>query len=58
VTISSSIAPALKPQRLRLLDLRQRLHLAQHIGRHLAVDLDQRVGARRITADMRYRLVM
>ena len=35
---------SLKHQRLDLLHLRQRLHLGQEIGRHRAVDLDQRDG--------------
>ena len=41
-------------QRLGLLDLRQRLHLGEHVGRHRAVDLDQRdgVAARLVAAEM------
>jgi hypothetical protein len=34
----------LKLQRLGLLDLRQCLHLRKHLGRHRAIDLDQRDG--------------
>ena len=39
---------------LRLLHLRQRPHLGQHLGRQLAVDLDQRdgVAARRLAAEV------
>src|SRR3954468_14353268 len=41
-------------QRLDLLDLRQGLRLVEQIGRHCAVDLDQRdgIGARRDAAEM------
>ena len=41
-------------QRLAPLHLRQRPHLREHLGRQLAVDLDQRdgVAARRFAADM------
>src|SRR6202047_3253410 len=47
-------AAALEHQRLRLLHLRQRLHLAEHVRRHRAVDLDQRdgVAARLVAAEM------
>ena len=43
-----------KHQRLGLLDLRQRLHLGEHVRRHRAVDLDQRdgVAARRVAAEV------
>src|SRR6195952_3466108 len=39
-----SVSSLLKPQRLGLLDLRQRLHLAKHVSGHSTVDLDQRDG--------------
>ena len=43
-----------EPQRPRLLHLRQGAHLGRHVGRQLAVDLDQRdgVAAGRFAADM------
>jgi hypothetical protein len=37
-------ACVLERQRLGLLDLRQLLHLGQHVRRHHAIDLDQRDG--------------
>src|SRR5205807_2337058 len=47
----------LKHQRLGLLDLRQGLHLGEHVSGHRAVDLDQRDGVAALldTAEMERR---
>src|SRR5260370_8951232 len=52
-SVSQNFA-GLKRQDLGLLDLRQRLHLAEHIRRHCAIDLDQcdRAAARFVAAGM------
>src|SRR6516165_6094637 len=53
------IAPTSEQQHFGLLDLRQGLHLGEHIGRHRAVDLDQsdRVTARGAATEMKGRNV-
>src|SRR6202043_3087069 len=52
-----ALAASSKSQLLRLLYLRQRLHLGEHVCRHIAVDLDEGDGvrARRIAADVESR---